>query len=293
MELTMEKTIKSEIITITPDMAKKWLKEKNHHNRIINKPNVTFLKNQILEGSWEPDADSIDFSERGHLLDGQHTLHAIIEANIPVERLVIYNKKESSKNVMNTGKMRSFTDVITLNFRDVKYAHNIASAVSFTLSYDRDAISGMMYGSKRDKKPNNVHVVNFLKETPEFFGFIEDTMKLYHNSDKLVTAKLFCGLKWLCDQANKEKSDSFFHKLAIGTGIDDGDPVGALRNLIIRQKTGTVVYVPIKNREWPRIVIYAWNAYMKDEQIKRFSYKNKKWENILGRPPKSLEETKD
>lgn len=80
--------MKTEIVTITPEMAKEML-SKNNANRKIRTSTVDFYAKQMKEGSWHLTGQGITFGQNGQLLDGQHRLNAIVKADIPVEMLVV------------------------------------------------------------------------------------------------------------------------------------------------------------------------------------------------------------
>ena len=79
----MSSNIKSEFVLITPELARGMLID-NEGNRRKRELWVNYLANCIRNNEWKPTHQGIAFSENGKLLDGQHRLHAIIKADIPV-----------------------------------------------------------------------------------------------------------------------------------------------------------------------------------------------------------------
>jgi len=69
---------------IDPVLAKKYL-AKNINNRNIRNKWVEHLANAIKRGEWITTHQGIAFNNLGFLADGQHRLHAIIQANTPVQ----------------------------------------------------------------------------------------------------------------------------------------------------------------------------------------------------------------
>ena len=72
--------MKTEVVLVTPLLAKKWL-ERNTDNRDIRPSVVTGLAESITRGEWVLSHQGIAFAKSGRLLDGQHRLLAIVEAN--------------------------------------------------------------------------------------------------------------------------------------------------------------------------------------------------------------------
>jgi hypothetical protein len=75
--------ITSEIQTVTPDMARTWLKN-NTNNHPVSARRVQL----IAKGKWCVTHQGIAFGPNGELYDGQHRLLAIVMANVPVPVLV-------------------------------------------------------------------------------------------------------------------------------------------------------------------------------------------------------------
>jgi hypothetical protein len=95
----------AELVLITVELAKKWL-EKNNINRPIVKSNVTKLAADILADRYFAGATFIAIATDGTLLNGQHTLLAIIEANTPVWLYVFKGIDKEAMDAIDTGKGR-------------------------------------------------------------------------------------------------------------------------------------------------------------------------------------------
>lgn len=83
-------TLHSQVTFITPQLASQYLMS-NTRNRSISKASVSAYAHDMINGRWLLNGDAIRFAQDGTLLDGQHRLQAIIEANVGVSMLVIHN----------------------------------------------------------------------------------------------------------------------------------------------------------------------------------------------------------
>jgi hypothetical protein len=72
--------IETKMMWVTPEIAKKYL-ERNTENRTLRPHWVNTLALAIKNNEFITTHQSIAFSKSGRLLDGQHRLHAIIQAN--------------------------------------------------------------------------------------------------------------------------------------------------------------------------------------------------------------------
>src|SRR5262245_40928937 len=76
------------VMAISPPMAADLLKGRLA-NRPLNKTQVRRIIDDIRQGRWRLNGESIILDHDLHVLDGQHRLQAISEAGITVEALVV------------------------------------------------------------------------------------------------------------------------------------------------------------------------------------------------------------
>lgn len=100
----------SEILTITPNEASKYLAN-NPANRKISEKEVEALASDMREGRWHITHQGIAIGKTGRLLDGQHRLAAVIKAGIPVQMMVTFDVDESAMDAIDQGRRRSVGDI--------------------------------------------------------------------------------------------------------------------------------------------------------------------------------------
>lgn len=135
--------ITHEIQIITPEIAEKWLRENNTHNRSLYEHTVNHYAREMSSGAWTITNQGIGFAEDGTLLDGQHRLAAVVKAGIPIQMLVINNLPKMYKNngdgplftqdVVDVVKPRSNPDILKLS-HNMDYA-NIKMAIANMIIY--------------------------------------------------------------------------------------------------------------------------------------------------------------
>ena len=101
------------VIEITPAIAAQCL-EANEGNRRLNWNYIAQLARDMKAGQFACTHQGIAFDTRGRLLDGQHRLWAVLEADVPVRMRVFYN--EPAENIMHldAGRTRQAADRMTL-----------------------------------------------------------------------------------------------------------------------------------------------------------------------------------
>ena len=71
------KRLSSDTVTVTPEMALRWLSD-NPHNRRISEEHVVRFCEKIQSGEWSPNPP-IEVFDTGRLWNGQHRLTAIVK----------------------------------------------------------------------------------------------------------------------------------------------------------------------------------------------------------------------
>ena len=106
----------TKVMTITPDMAREWLELNMKNNRPVLKATVHSYARQMRNGTWSLTHQGIAFDEDGKLVDGQHRLSAIIEANIPVQMNVTrgVERKPGEIFTIDMGRKRTYQNAVSM-----------------------------------------------------------------------------------------------------------------------------------------------------------------------------------
>ena len=115
-------TITHERELITPEIAKKYLAS-NITNRRLRKDRVNAIARDIKNGNWKETHQGIAFDTNGDLIDGQHRLAAIVEADVGVYIDVARGLPYEIGSVIDTGSARTCRDSIVF---DSRYANDPA-----------------------------------------------------------------------------------------------------------------------------------------------------------------------
>lgn len=166
-------TVKTTIESITPFMAKEYLK-KNIVNRKLNKGLVAYYARLMSEGKWMLNGESIVFDNKNNLSDGQHRLNAVIMANVPIQSVVVRNVDCEAFTTFDQGKARSASD--SFSIKGIANGSNIASAIRSFILMNRMNNFGSMTtvgkGANDDKGNGKVSAQEHLEEytlRPQFW----------------------------------------------------------------------------------------------------------------------------
>lgn len=255
--------MRTSVQRITPDMAKIMLGA-NSNNRNLRRHRVRQYAEQIKRGQWQATGEAIKFAKDGTLLDGQHRLHAIIEANIPVEMLVVHDLDLSTFKVIDSGMSRRPSDA--LKMLGVTNGNNKAAMVRAYIA----AEAGIdIY---------NTHHMTSLVTRTDITDFVAANGELV-DAAMIAVRSVYTNCRgnhpaWgalymmIANKHGRDVADNFFKSVAEGSGLVEGDPRLALRNWSVRNSG--------KDRS-AHLAAYvrAWNAYRNGEQMQILRLPNK------------------
>lgn len=223
--------MKHEVVTVTPEVASVWL-DQNTNNRPLNKKRVTNLANVISRGEWEFNGDSIRFSESGVLLDGQHRLAAIVEADEPIQTLVVTGLKDSVFDVIDRGATRTVGDILSV--RGEKNCNALAAA---TRLYYTWAMTGNPFHGSPEKAPTARQIEATLDANPGLRRSVQNTLSSSWIR-KNLTARIGAFCFFVFEQSDLSDSlESFYDVLDTGAATRKRDPAIVLRDMIMEDRS--------------------------------------------------------
>lgn len=102
--------MEAQLYDVTPEMAFTWL-ERNTRNRTLRQSVVNRYASDMKAGRWMVTGDAIGFDTNGSIVNGQHRLWAVIEADITVRMLVAFNLAPEVVAVLDDHLKRNLGDV--------------------------------------------------------------------------------------------------------------------------------------------------------------------------------------
>jgi hypothetical protein len=105
--------IKGNLVTVTPDLALNWL-ERNTRNRPLRDSVVAKYANDMRSGRWKEGGCIVKFAADGAIINGQHFLWAVVQANTAVRAYVLTGLDPSVVEVEDDHSRRQLVDVIRI-----------------------------------------------------------------------------------------------------------------------------------------------------------------------------------
>ncbi len=238
-----------ETCEITPETAGRWLLA-NQHNRPLSKSHVVFLANQMSSGEWMLNGQPIIIGEDEQILDGQHRLYAIIESGVTVRSLVIYGVPPEAFKTIDTGKVRTGSDVLNMNYPNEKrqVVAAVATAARWVMLWRK--------GRGRRRIPNS-EILVFAQENPEIWR-CASTLYEYPRDSQVIALGAGTFLYFLFQEIDEEQAREFMHKLSTGEALKRSEVEYMLRAQLI--KNASRLTAKYSHHTIMRMVIKAWNV---------------------------------
>lgn len=213
---------------VTPEMALEWLAH-NENNRSLRKADVEYLKECILAGQWHVTHQGLAFWDDGELADGQHRLHAIMEAGVGVWVNVTRGMQRAAEEAIDRGIPRSNKD--HLHFAGIKSdTRRVAACVCMINQYRVERSENATRWSKRRMRPD---------EFAQFYAAFSEAIEFAYESNKQLHACVVAAIASAWFTANRDRLAQFRSLLASGAATDAGDLAAIkLRDFLLKKQYG-------------------------------------------------------
>jgi hypothetical protein len=175
----------------------------------------------MLGGNWGLTGQGIIFDDKGRLLDGQHRMHAVILANVPVKFMVVRGISPDMFSRLDVGNKRTSSDVISCK-------HNVTVAGALKYVYREEC--GVSWWN------NNIRLKPYL--SVECFkrnmGMVESASAIQKGkSNGMMTPSTltYCHYRASMD-GFPEQLDQFISRFATGADLSNDNPILALRRYL-------------------------------------------------------------
>jgi hypothetical protein len=259
--------MRSKVQMVAPAKAAEWL-QANTSNRPLSKPTVRAFADAMRRGEWVVTHQGIAFDTKGVLVDGQHRLAAIVEAEIPVEVTVFTEVGEGAFDVLDTGKRRNAADVLAIEGE--KSATMLAAMVRTVWLFENRPDMNWSGGSAG---VTNHQIVQELEAHPRLREFLNLGEQVAAATGMIKSAA--GASSYLVSQANKRADLSpWFEGLIDGAGLGKGDPRLLFRRVMFanaRKQAGHVLRRR-DTREHVALYVKAFNAWATGEPLPQLRF---------------------
>lgn len=206
------------IMTVTPELARQWL-QRNVGNRNLSGAAVAGYKDSLIRGDWRLSGDAIMFNTRDELINGQHRLTAVCEANKSATFLVMEGCVEETKDIIDLGRSRSVADMLRMI-----YGVDRATMVTSVLTLLDRAVY---------ERPLKLTVDRALEQIGIYDRALDWATNNMPGRNVFVAAPIVAACVFAYRRAPLMVED-FAARLCRGHNLVEGSPILNLRNTITR-----------------------------------------------------------
>lgn len=265
------------LIELTPPLAESFLGKRDTNPR---KPIPTVLSRYVRDvasDNWHLGAGFLAFDEKDSLVQGQHTCLAVVAAGKSIVIPVFYGLTPEAVRVLDTGKPRQFGQILAAE--SIANASAVAAAVRTLWRWEYGQLTNTnvtptidesyMYLALNPGVIDSVKACNALSAAPIKFRLS-------------VSGAVHYAAATLCP----DDVDAFFSRLLTGANLTEGDPILALRNLLI--SAASTQRVKFESTHLHAVAIKAWNGYIEGREVKQLKWlrggnKNEPFPTMVGR----------
>jgi hypothetical protein len=225
------------IMDVSPAMAEEWLTHVPPEQRALRPTNVDRIKRDIQGGNYHLHHQGIAWDTKGRLIDGQHRLHAIIEAGVTITVAVFYDVPWESYPYLDGILRRTPTD----QFRAGGVVDITADkiAVARMLEYGDDAVANQI-----GRTPSELVFLVHKHMTIIRWVFGHTAQRVKYVTTAPVLAAVGLAAYW---ERDRRVLEDFLRILVTGIAEDPKrDTVviryrDALRNYTVRDMSGRII----------------------------------------------------
>ena len=255
-----EAAVTAELVRITPTKAEAML-AKNTSNRNLRPTVVRRYARDITNGDWVLNGETIKVSSSGRILDGQHRLQAIIEADIALDVFVIFGLPDDAQETIDRGLPRNIQDALRL--RGEVSANLLAATISNAVLLKAESPSQIA-----DYWPSTSEALHFLEAHPS----IRESVTIAGRVNKAV--RLPGGpvgaLHFLFSELDSEDADVFWERVIDGVDLDLNSPILRFREFSLREITAQR---RVGKTRLCALAIKSWNTWRRGDDMYQLKWK--------------------
>ncbi|WP_119581513.1 hypothetical protein [Streptomyces europaeiscabiei] len=245
------------VIDVTPALAREWLRN-NTHNRKLRDRAVADYARDMTAGHWTLNGEAIKFATDGTVLDGQHRLRAVIDADTTVQMLIVVGLDPAAQETMDTGRKRTTGDVMGL--RGEANAHTLAAVLRRIWAWKSgDYRFGGTYAA------TNRECADLLAQHPEIRRSTEIAVRTRNAFPHIPQSSLGVAHHLFSTLALDEAA-WFFQRIADGAELPLGHPGLALRARVTSERLDSVRMPESRHMAY---LIRTWNAVREGRSLDR------------------------
>lgn len=264
MSASVEATVAVELFT--PEKAQELLRA-NTRNRRLRQGYVERLADAIRRGEWELNGEPIQIDVNGTLLNGQHRLTAIVEADVAAELIVVCNLSPAAQDTIDTGSARRLSDVLA------RRQESNVTTLAPALSHLHRHRTKVRMDSRGQTAPTPQQALELLDREPRIRDSVQKGLQIKRTTG--MSATVAAVMYHLFGEVDRDDADEFFRLL----GASERERRKLRANSPIRRLNGTLTRIQTDPTYWPSVyelfamTIKAFNAWRHGWPMEQLSFR--------------------
>ncbi|MFD4789315.1 hypothetical protein ACFWN1_20110 [Streptomyces sp. NPDC058459] len=254
----------SHVVMMTVELAAELLSRENF-NRRLNRGHVATLAASMVRGHWQVTHQGIALDgplATGSVIDGQHRLHAVVEAGVAVPMLVFEHVSRDTFRVLDTGQRRTAADALSL--KGESNSQLLASTVRHVHLYLNVPV-GQWIGPKA--RMTNDQILEALEKDPDGYREAAAVGRKLGPKALIIPTAAAVGYYVTVDGSTpRTRVDEWLSGVASGANLSGGDPRLALCRTLINAR-GRGNQRRRSTRAQSGLYVKAWNHWMEGDEI--------------------------
>jgi hypothetical protein len=237
---------------VTPDIAAEWL-ETRGNNRNVKQSVVDRYKEDMLNGRWVFNGQSIAFDEEGKLLNGQHRLWAVVESGTTQEWVIQFGIPRETQATIDSGSIWQPKDILKMQ------GESNCAVLQAALAWIHREEGGNIMATRG---MSNSVAMEILGRNPNIRRSVSF---LVSHTRSVLAPSTEVYLHYRFASVNEEKANEFFLRLADGAGLPVDSPVYRLRERLLRHHGSKE---KLSRIDMMAFTIIAWNYFYSGQTVK-------------------------
>jgi hypothetical protein len=256
--------LRVEVREVTPKLAEEWLKLNVYNFRRIDEKTVKRYARRMRDGLWKVSVSAIAFDPKGFLVNGQHTLLAVVKTGIPITAIVA--KGFDNYYEVDNGRTRTVTAYLAE--MGCKDAGSTATALRYLWAYKNVGLDKVKHGYTIDV------TVTELVELFERNKGIADSVSLARMCSHIMTRSVLGFIHYVASESYPEEADDFILGIRETTDDDQEDPRFCLKRYMLARKDPIRSrIISVKNHVMLSLGVKAWNYFVTGMPCKKMRWR--------------------
>lgn len=270
---------------VSPREARAYL-DTQGDNRNLRPYRVAEFASTMIRGEWMLNGQALIFDGEDRLMDGQHRLQAVIEANIIVEFLVVRGIGRDAMSTLDRGSKRTVADSLKIN--GYLSATNLSAALVW-LNALQLGPAAIRQSSARKLTPTQALALAAvhpdLGDCVRRYSGSKSFRRICPNISMWTAFAYLLETELVGDKAT-ERAQTFTEKAFSGVGLGSRDPILTLREkwMQVKENNYSRTGIRVSPLHLMIYIIRSWNAHYSGQELSRLQLPRMKSSSVMPIP---------